>query len=192
MLCKEFIEKVEDNPIIAAVKDDEGLQTSLTTETGVIFILYGDICTIPDIVKKIKDAGKTAMVHIDLINGLSSKDIALDFIRQSTEADGIITTKSNLIPHAKELGLNTILRYFVLDSMALVNIEKGARNGVVQPDFIEFLPGIILPEMIRKINSISRVPVIAGGLISDKSGVMNALSNGAVAISTTNQKVWFL
>jgi glycerol-3-phosphate responsive antiterminator len=192
MLCKEFIEKVEDNPIIAAVKDDEGLQTSLTTETGVIFILYGDICTIPDIVKKIKDAGKTAMVHVDLINGLSSKDIALDFIRQSTEADGIITTKSNLIPHAKELGLNTILRYFVLDSMALVNIEKGARNGVVQPDFIEFLPGIILPEMIRKINSISRVPVIAGGLISDKSGVMNALSNGAVAISTTNQKVWFL
>ena len=192
MLCKEFIEKVEDNPIIAAVKDDEGLQTSLTTETGVIFILYGDICTIPDIVKKIKDAGKTAMVHVDLINGLSSKDIALDFIRQSTKADGIITTKSNLIPHAKELGLNTILRYFVLDSMALVNIEKGARNGVVQPDFIEFLPGIILPEMIRKINSISRVPVIAGGLISDKSGVMNALSNGAVAISTTNQKVWFL
>lgn len=192
MLCKEFIEKVEDNPIIAAVKDDEGLQTSLTTETGVIFILYGDICKIPDIVKKIKDAGKTAMVHVDLINGLSSKDIALDFIRQSTEADGIITTKSNLIPHAKELGLNTILRYFVLDSMALVNIEKGARNGVVQPDFIEFLPGIILPEMIRKINSISRVPVIAGGLISDKSGVMNALSNGAVAISTTNQKVWFL
>ncbi len=192
MLCKEFIEKVEDNPIIAAVKDDEGLQTSLTTETGVIFILYGDICTIPDIVKKIKDAGKTAMVHVDLINGLSSKDIALDFIRQSTEADGIITTKSNLIPHAKELGLNTILRYFVLDSMALVNIEKGARNGVVQPDFIEFLPGIILPEMIRKINSISRVPVIAGGLISDKSGVMNALSNGAVAISTTNQQVWFL
>ena len=70
MLCKEFIEKVEDNPIIAAVKDDEGLQTSLTTETGVIFILYGDICTIPDIVKKIKDAGKTAMVHVDLINGL--------------------------------------------------------------------------------------------------------------------------
>lgn len=191
-MCKEFIEKVEDNPIIAAVKDDEGLQTSLTTETGVIFILYGDICTIPDIVKKIKDAGKTAMVHVDLISGLSSKDIALDFIRQSTEADGIITTKSNLIPHAKELGLNTILRYFVLDSMALVNIEKGARNGVVQPDFIEFLPGIILPEMIRKINSISRVPVIAGGLISNKSGVMNALSNGAVAISTTNQKVWFL
>ncbi len=191
-MCKKFIEKIEDNPIIAAVKDDEGLQTSLTTETGVIFILYGDICTIPDIVKKIKDAGKTAMVHVDLINGLSSRDIALDFIRRSTEADGIITTKSNLISHAKELGLNTILRYFVLDSMALVNIEKGARNGVVQPDFIEFLPGIILPEMIRKINSISRVPVIAGGLISDKSGVMNALSNGAVAISTTNQQVWFL
>ncbi len=192
MMQRAFVEQVEDNPIIAAVKDDKGLETSLTSESSVIFILYGDICTIPDIVKRVHEAGRTAMVHVDLINGLSSRDVALDFIKTSTVADGIITTKSALIPHAKELKLNTILRYFVLDSMALINIEKGAKPGVPQPDFVEFLPGIILPEMIRKINSISRVPVIAGGLISDKAGVMNALSNGAVAISTTNPDVWFM
>jgi glycerol-3-phosphate responsive antiterminator len=191
-LCRAFVELVEDNPIIAAVKDDEGLKLSLTSESSVIFILYGDICSIPDIVKRVHDAGRTSMVHVDLINGLSSRDIALDFIKTNTVADGVITTKSALIPHAKELGLNTVLRYFVLDSIALINMEKGARPGMPQPDFLEFLPGIILPEMIRKINSISRVPVIAGGLISDKAGVMNALSNGAVAVSSTNPKVWFL
>ncbi|MCR4890945.1 MAG: glycerol-3-phosphate responsive antiterminator [Lachnospiraceae bacterium] len=192
MKNREFVEKVEQNPIIAAVKNDEGLELSLTSDLEVIFILYGDVCTIPEIVRRIKAAGKTAMVHVDLINGLSSRDIALDYIRSFTEADGIITTKNALIPHAKELKLNTVLRYFVLDSMALVNIEKGARAGVAQPDFIEFLPGIILPSMIRKINEISRVPVLAGGLIQDKEDVMNALSNGVTAISSTNQNVWFL
>jgi glycerol-3-phosphate responsive antiterminator len=191
-MCRAFVEQVEDNPIIAAVKDDEGLRLSLTSESSVIFILYGDICTIPNIVKRIHDAGRTAMVHVDLINGLSSRDVALDFIKTSTVADGIITTKNALIPHAKELGLNTVLRYFVLDSLALINMEKGAKPGVPQPDLVEFLPGIILPDMIKRINSISRVPVMAGGLISDKAGVMNALSNGAVAVSTTNPKVWFL
>ncbi|SFK79757.1 Glycerol-3-phosphate responsive antiterminator (mRNA-binding) [Lachnospiraceae bacterium KH1T2] len=189
---RRFIELIEDTPIIAAVKDDEGLELSLTTDSSVIFVLYGDVCSLPDIVKKIHDAGKTAMVHIDLINGLSSRDTSVDFIKKYTEADGIITTKNALIPHAKEIGLHTILRYFVLDSMALVNIEKQARHGVAQPDFIEILPGVILPSVIQKINSISRVPVIAGGLITTKEEVMNALNNGAIAISSTNQKVWFM
>ena len=189
---REFVEAIEAAPIVAAVKDDQGLEKCLGSDVDAVFILYGDICTIADIVAKVKDSGKIAMVHMDLITGLSPRDISLDFIRKYTRADGIITTKANLISHAKEIGLATVLRHFVLDSMALINIEKGAKSGVPQPDFVEFLPGIILPEMIRRINSISRVPVIAGGLISDKAGVMNALSNGAVAISTTNTKVWFM
>ena len=43
-------------------------------------------------VKKIKDAGKLAMVHIDLIAGLSGKEVAVDYIKQETLADGIIST----------------------------------------------------------------------------------------------------
>ena len=193
MKNREFINKIEINPIIAAVKKDEGLATALTEDVEIIFVLYGDICTIPGIVKKIKQAGKVAMVHVDLITGLNnSKDVCLDFIKNNTEADGIITTKSNLIAHAKELELNTVLRYFILDSMALQNIEKQAKSSGVRPDIIEFLPGIVLPKMIKRINKVSRVPIIAGGLIADKEDVMNALDAGALAISTTNEMVWGL
>ena len=38
----------------------------------------------------------------------------------------------------------------------------------------------------------TRVPVIAGGLITDKEDIMDALGAGAVSISTTNQSVWFM
>ena len=80
---KEFKEAIEDSPIIAAIKDDEGLKKCLTSESRVIFILYGDICNIPDIVETVKSSGKIAMVHIDLIAGLSSKEIAVDFIQKA-------------------------------------------------------------------------------------------------------------
>jgi putative ABC transport system permease protein len=144
---KDFIEKIENNPVIAAVKDDKGLAKALTTECEIIFILYGDICSIADIVKKIKSAGKVAMVHMDLITGLGSgKDVAVDFIKNNIQADGIITTKGSLIERANELGLYTVLRYFVIDSMALVNIEKQDKHGIAQPDVIEILPGIIQPK----------------------------------------------
>ena len=193
MKNREFINKIEINPIIAAVKDDEGLEVALTEDIEIIFVLYGDICSIPTIVDKIKKAGKVAMVHVDLITGLNnSKDVCLDFIKNNTKADGIITTKSNLIAHAKELELNTVLRYFILDSLALQNIEKQARSPGIKPDIIEFLPGIVLPKMIKRINKVSRVPIIAGGLIADKEDVMNALDAGALAISTTNRDVWEL
>ena len=52
-----FREILEDTPIIAAVKDLEGLEQCLMSDIRVIFILFGDICTIGSIVKKIKDAG---------------------------------------------------------------------------------------------------------------------------------------
>ncbi|SFG48925.1 glycerol-3-phosphate responsive antiterminator [Oribacterium sp. WCC10] len=189
MLRQEFIEQIESNPVIAAIKDDAGLERCLETDISVIFVLYGDVCSITDIVKRIKDAGKTVVVHVDLINGLSSKEISLDYIKAHTDADGIITTKPNLIRHAKELGLNTILRFFMLDTIALQNVEKQSHSDV-QPDIIEVLPGILLPEFFEKIRRISRVRIMASGLISSKEEVLNALNNGVISISTTNQKIW--
>jgi glycerol uptake operon antiterminator len=42
------------------------------------------------------------------------------------------------------------------------------------------------------VNKASRVPVLAGGLIGDRDDVMNALNNGVLAVSTTNEDVWQL
>ena len=186
---KEFKEALEDSPIIAAIKDEEGLKKCLLSDSRIIFILYGDICTIADIVNTVKSSGKLAMVHIDLISGLSSKDIVVDFIKKYTKADGIISTKPSLIKHARELGFPTILRLFMLDSMAYENITSQIKAA--KPDFIEVLPAL-MPKAIAKVCRISSVPVITGGLVSDKEDVMALLDAGAISISSTNEQVWFL
>lgn len=193
MMHSKFYNIVEANPVIAAVKNEEGLELCCRMEEiQVIFILYGDICTIGNIVKRIKHAQKTALVHIDLISGLSSREVSVDFIGSQTEADGIITTKPALIRRAKELGLNTVLRFFVIDSLSLKNIENlGEQHASARPDFIEVLPGV-MPKVLKKISKISRIPMIAGGLITDREDVMGALNAGAAAVSATNQDVWRL
>ena len=186
---KEFKEALEDSPIIAAIKSDDGLQKCLSGDSRIIFILYGDICSIADIVEQVKSAGKLAMVHIDLITGLSAKEIAVDFIGKYTRADGIITTKPALIKRARELGLSTILRLFVLDSMAYENIDRQIKTA--RPDLIEVLPAL-MPKIVKKICQLSPIPVIAGGLVSDKEDVMALLQAGVVSISSTNEQIWFL
>lgn len=185
----EFIEAVEDSPVIAAVKDMEGLKKCFESESRVVFVLFGDICSIADIVEEIKSHGKIAMVHLDLIMGLSCKEIAVDFIKKYTKADGIISTKQVIIKRAKELGLYTVFRFFVIDSMAYENISK--QLSAVCSDFVEILPGVA-PKVIQRIIKTINVPVIAGGLIAEKEDIMMMLSNGATSISTTNQKLWFI
>lgn len=187
---QEFFDAVEESPVIAAVKDMEGLLLCCQMEEmKVVFVLFGDICSIAGIVRQIKDAGKIAVIHMDLIGGLVPKEVAVDYMKQHAMADGIITTRPQLIKHAKELGMFTILRFFLIDSMALENVEKQYR--AVKPDFIELLPGL-MPKMIQKICEHSNIPIIAGGLITDKEDVMAALSAGAISVSTTNQKVWLM
>ena len=90
---------------------------------------------------RIKQAGKLAVVHLDLITGLAPKEIAVDYIQQRTEADGIISTKPALIKYAAKLSLFTVLRFFVIDSLALSSIEKQLQN--VKPDVIEVLPALM-------------------------------------------------
>ena len=54
-----FYHALEENPIIAAIKNMDDLELCCSIEEiRVVFVLFGDICTIRTIVKRLKDAGK--------------------------------------------------------------------------------------------------------------------------------------
>lgn len=178
-----------ENPIVAAVKDMEDLEKSLESDIRVIFLLFGTICNITELTERIKAAGKLAMVHLDLVEGLASKDIAVDFIHNCTQADGVISTKPNMIRRAKNCGLITIQRFFLLDTLSFLNIER--QINAERPDFIELLPGV-MPKIISRVTALTPIPIIAGGLVSDKEDVMAALGAGALAVSSSSRQVWFL
>ena len=184
----ELSEIFAGQPIIAAVKDELELERALLSEVIAVFVLFGDILSIGGIVSRINKQGKHAFVHVDLVEGLSSREIAVDFIAASTAADGIISTKSAMISRAKSHGLIAIQRFFLLDSLAIRGIERQIRQKD-SADFIEVLPGL-MPKIILSLTSSLTTPVIAGGLVSDKEDVVAALAAGAIAVSSTNERVW--
>lgn len=184
---EEMLEIIAEFPIIAAVKDEKELKESLMTDCKVIFILFGNICNISDIVEKIKNKDKLAIIHADLVQGLSAKIEAIDYLKLNTKADGIISTKGNIVKYAVEIGLIGILRNFIIDSMAMENVNK--QVSLANPDMVEIMPGI-MPEIIEKIKSELKLPLIAGGLISEKKDVIAALASGADAVSTTKIGLW--
>lgn len=48
---------LRQNPVIAAVKDNASLQLAIDSECQFISVLYGNICTISHIVKRLKVPG---------------------------------------------------------------------------------------------------------------------------------------
>lgn len=187
MKREEFIGLLKNNRIIAAIKDEEGLEKILASNCRIVFVLFGDIVNLPNIISRIKDCGKTVFVHIDLIDGLASRDVSVNYIARNTCADGIISTRPNIVKCAKEYGLLAVQRFFVLDSIAFDNIEKQVSQNA---DAIEILPGV-MPKIIGRLKESVKKPIIAGGLITDREDIVNALNAGAFAVSLSKWDVWF-
>lgn len=187
-----FEEIVKKNPVLATVKIDDELEKALQSDgVQIIVVLYGTACTIPKIVKRIKATGKYAIVHADLIEGLGDKEIVVDYLKQVTQLDGIISTKQSIIRRGIELGIFTILRCFVLDTKSFENLQKWLDSGI-SPDVVELMPGVAFKVIRLMKQSKVTCPIMVGGLIMEEWEVREALSAGAVAVSTSNYNLWFM
>ena len=98
---EKMVDALQDCPVIAALKSDAGLEKAVRSDCTTVFFLYGTILDIASHVERVKQTGKIVFVHADLIEGLTARDITADFIAQNTQADGIISTRPNIIRRAK-------------------------------------------------------------------------------------------
>lgn len=186
---KDFFKRIAETPIIAAINHSEKLDKALLSPCENLFLLTGNISDIEDTVKKIKLKGKGVYIHIDLIEGITKDIWGLKYLVDKVKPNGIITTKNNLVRFSKELDIFIIQRLFMLDSLSLDSGIKSIRES--KPNAVELLPGI-MPKVVKEMSRRSNIPIITGGLIRDKEDVINSLSSGAVAVSSSNEKVWYM
>jgi len=182
-------ELLVESPVIAAIRNDDDLEKALISDLSVVFVLYGNIMNIKSIYKKLKEASKLVFIHVDMVEGLKGDQSGIEFIRNLGDSLGIITTKQSNIKYGKQLGLYTILRIFIVDSLSL---QTGIKNlQAVMPDGVEVMPGAA-NKIIKNIRKEVKIPIIAGGLIEEKKEIIEAMGAGAVAISTTRCNLWNL
>jgi len=182
-------ELLTENPVIAAIRNDNDLKEVIKSDVKIVFVLYGSIIDIKDICNKLAEAKKIIFVHVDMIDGLKGDTKGIEFIKRCANPYGIITTKTSNIRCAMNLGLHTIQRVFILDSQSL---QTGVNNiHSVMPHAVEVLPGIA-SKIINIMKKDIKVPIIAGGLINSKKDAIDALGAGAIAVSTSNKEVWNL
>lgn len=187
MNTKEIYERLEVNPIIAAIRYKEDIVHIEDKDVNVIFLLHSDILSIGKMVKELKELDKVVFIHLDFIEGLGKDQKALEFICKVIKPHGIISTRSNAIKYGKVQGIFTIQRFFLVDSLSYETTIKTIRT--VKPDLVELMPGV-LPKIIKRISHEIRIPIIAGGLINDKEDIIEVLKAGALGVSIGNHQLW--
>ena len=183
-----FKDVLEENPVVAAIKDEKDLEVALESDLKVIFVLFGNILNMKSISDKISSSKKIGIIHVDLVEGLSSNEYALKFLKENTSFKGIISTKPQVLRSAKKLGFIVIQRIFMIDSLSKENMKN---HLVKECDAIEILPGLLF-KIIKEISSTLDKPLISGGLISEKVDVLESLKSGATGISTTKKEIWYM
>ena len=180
----EVMDVLERAPIIAAT-DRAGWQNAVLSDAEVLFHLGADIITVSDDIKAAKRNDKFVFIHIDLADGIGKDKAGIHWLK-TLGADGIISTRTQLIRAAHDSGLLAVQRFFILDSKGMHSISETIEN--TRPDLIEIMPGVI-PKALKAVAA-HKIPVIAGGLIETKQEVTAALSADAIAVSTGKKELW--
>ena len=109
------------------------------------------------------------------------------YIQDVIGAQGIISTKGSTIRNANKIGLKTIQRIFIVDTLSLTKSIENCKT--TKPNAVEIMPGI-MPSIIKQLVEEIEFPIIAGGLIQTREDAEIAIRAGASAISTSHYEVW--
>ena len=175
-----------DKKIIAATRSDAEFISAIESNIEIIFDLDCDIMSLSKKLKKAHENGKRLFVHVDLASGIGKDQSGIIFLKKMG-IDGVISTKVNIIKLAREAGLRTVQRFFIVDSKSVQTTIEAVRSS--RPDMIEIMPatvGKVISRLCRELP----IPIIAGGLIENETEAKTALDCGAAAVSTGQISLW--
>ncbi|MCY0878965.1 MAG: glycerol-3-phosphate responsive antiterminator [Firmicutes bacterium] len=152
-----------------------------------VFLLGGTMDGIAEAAGRLQKRGWTVFVHFDMVRAVSSDVEGLRFFSGYVGPQGIISTHSTTINHAKKLGLWTIQRIFLLDTQS---VQTGIQQVLsTKPDAVEIMPGLLV-EIARRVVRDLPCPVIAGGLVGTREDVEKMRQVGVKGVSTSARPLW--
>ena len=172
--------------IIAAVRTDNELVLAANSKVEIIFMLAPNIADIKRQAELVHKAGKKLFVHLDLAEGIGKDEYGIRFAKEQG-ADGIISTRTNIIKLARKVGIFTVQRFFIVDSHSIDTTVEAAKAS--NADMIEIMPGT-MSKVIKRLQKELDMPIVAGGLLETKEEIKEAVSCGAAAISIGKKEFW--
>lgn len=183
---RAFSERLAASPCCAAITAPSRLEAALESRVPIVFVLRADGLVLRPVVRRIHDAGKLVAVHLDLVDGIRPDAAGIGWLSRAS-VDAVISSKGQLMPAIRRAGLVAIHRLLLIrQSLVDTAVRAVSTSGA---DFVEVLPGVILPEVAGLLAPI-HAPLLAGGFIRTESEARAALAAGAAGVTTSAPVLW--
>ncbi len=177
-------------PIIAAAANPTALESAWGSPVGAIYLLMGTPVSLPAIFEETHRRGKLCLANLDFLEGLARDRHAVEFLARQG-ADGIISTKSEVLRTVSSFGMLSILRTFAIDSAAVAVTLKSLSQFV--PDVIEILPAVVAPKVIARIRpQFPGIHIVGGGLIESVREIEMLFAAGVGSVTTSDVRLWII
>ena len=181
-----FIAALAGSPCFPAVTTEEQFDRALLSPAEVLFVLRANGLELGHLVNRAHERGKLVAVHLDLIAGLRSDRAAVGWLARSG-ADAVITSHGHLVAAIKNQSMVAVQRLLAAHRSQLsAGLASIARS---EPDVVEFLPGVVLPQ-VRHLLPRLGPPMLAGGFVRTRDDVRAILAAGALAVTTSREDLW--
>jgi glycerol uptake operon antiterminator len=184
----EFIAALSAAPCCPAVTTTEQFELALGAPALVVFILRANGLELGHLIDRVHERGKLAAIHLDLVAGLRSDRAAVGWLARSG-ADAVISSHGQLMAAIHNNSMTAVQRLLATHrtqlAAGLVSISRS------EPDVVEFLPGVVLPQVRPLIPELTAT-MLAGGFVRSPQDVRAILAGGAVAVTTSRPELWGL
>jgi glycerol uptake operon antiterminator len=183
---EEFLRRLAVFPCCPATTTGEQLECALDSRPEVLLILRANGLTLGPVIDRIHKHGKLVAVHLDLVSGLRSDRAAVEWLAESG-ADAVVTSRGHLIASIRQHSMTAIQRLLLIRHTHLTAGVASIKRS--DPDAVEVLPGILLPQ-VRAVLPDLGLPLLAGGFVRSRDDVAALLANGAIAVTTSSEALW--
>lgn len=179
---------LQECPIVASLQKPELIPAVINSNVRIVMISSGDIFNIVEISQQLRKHNKMVLVHVDMIGGMARDKVAIRYLKEKVDVDGIVTPNGQLVASGHKEGLVTAQRIFAHDTPSVVSGINALRQS--KPDFIEIMPGVAVLKVYEEVRKHFQQPIIAAGLIKSSQDVKQILKAGAVGADTSNPSLW--
>jgi glycerol uptake operon antiterminator len=183
---RAFMAALAACPCCAAITSEARVEAALASNVAIVFVLRANGLELKPLITRVHAAGKLAAVHLDLVDGIRADRAGVAWLARAG-VDAVISSHGQLVAAIHREGLVAIHRLLLVRRNLLdTAVAAVSRSGA---DFVEILPGAILPEVALLLPDLG-VPLLAGGFIRTVGEARAVLAAGAVGVTTSSETLW--
>lgn len=185
---KSLAVRLTRHPVIATLYGAELIDDFIASEAEISIVANFELRRLQSVIKALTDAKKYPIVNIDSCDGLSQDKGGVDYLAE-IGAKGLVSTRVATVQRAKKAGLVSIQKVFVTDRSTFPRSVSALEQS--EPNLVQLMPAPMLPHIPPQYRK-AMPPIVASGFVCGREDALSAISNGAIAVSTSDKKLWKL